>query len=143
MKFLRTCAIGRRSNVSTLVVEWIEIAMISELLACDKSPPSWWSGLKSLGCFRPYGTLPSPPSWWSGLKFFNCSTLFPEIWSPPSWWSGLKFSGQNSNISPAWVSTLVVEWIEIQSPGWPTCQPYVSPPSWWSGLKSRQLQKYL
>ena len=34
--------------VSTLVVEWIEISTSVTPAPCLRSPPSWWSGLKSV-----------------------------------------------------------------------------------------------
>ena len=34
--------------VSTLVVEWIEIAYYNYKSSKRTSPPSWWSGLKSM-----------------------------------------------------------------------------------------------
>ena len=54
--------------------------------------------------------------------------------SPPSWWSGLKLFPIRQFFLHRLVSTLVVEWIEIQRV---KKEGLVirSPPSWWSGLK--------
>ena len=78
-------------NVSTLAVEWIEIAKQG-----DKET-----------------TVSSPPSRWSGLKYSHCSQLQPFPLSPPSRWSGLKFSPARNRRIRREVSTLAVEWIEI------------------------------
>ena len=40
---------GEGLCVSTLVVEWIEITLTAApFIAYPASPPSWWSGLKSV-----------------------------------------------------------------------------------------------
>ena len=77
--------------VSTLVVEWIE--MIQRLMKRDfqASPPSWWSGLKSV-----LWGIPAPAS--------QVSTLVVE------WIEIRRIPWRKSIMS---VSTLVVEWIEI------------------------------
>ena len=84
--------------VSTLVVEWIEIYGISPL-----SHISWvstlvvewieitWAGAMDARSRR------SPPSWWSGLKSSSMSDVGKQAMSPPSWWSGLKSPGGYRN----------------------------------------------
>ena len=57
-------------SVSTLVVEWIEITWAGAMDARSRrSPPSWWSGLKSSSMSDVGKQAMSPPSWWSGLKY--------------------------------------------------------------------------
>ena len=102
-------------HVSTLVVEWIEIYGAIWRIYPGRSPPSWWSGLKS-----PY-----------------INKYMMTIVSPPSWWSGLKSQERISFFKALFVSTLVVEWIEIKSDPTLMAIPPTSPPSWWSGLKFR------
>ena len=77
--------------VSTLAVEWIEIDIHDMTMDQFRSPPSRWSGLKSLSHFDTVSPPLSPPSRWSGLKFRNPLRLryVPHV------------------------STLAVEWIEI------------------------------
>ena len=57
--------------------------------------------------------LLSPPSRWSGLKSICLSISVRRNESPPSRWSGLKFCFVPSGIGANIVSTLAVEWIEI------------------------------
>ena len=56
----------------------------------------------------------SPPSWWSGLKSISTGSYGKAHPSPPSWWSGLKSDWGSSTSGIKKVSTLVVEWIEIE-----------------------------
>ena len=79
-------------QVSTLVVEWIEILSDCSMdTARELSPPSWWSGLKS-----PCTYLSN-----AGARVSTLVVEWIEICNP-AWLFG-----------PAAVSTLVVEWIEI------------------------------
>ena len=80
------------SQVSTLVVEWIEICAVFQCGVSGKSPPSWWSGLKCYYLFY--------------LTFADfVSTLVVE-------WIEILPGRPALPCLPA-VSTLVVEWIEI------------------------------
>ena len=81
-------------DVSTLVVEWIEIAWASSQSKGPLSPPSWWSGLKYFAILYQH-------------LLVHVSTLVVE-------WIEI---GKDWEVCPMWnVSTLVVEWIEIPVP---------------------------
>ena len=77
-------------DVSTLVVEWIEILAGMTQQQVAESPPSWWSGLKS----NSYWYVPFPQVVstlvveWIEINRSGLKNL--ETGSPPSWWSGLK-----------------------------------------------------
>ena len=76
--------------VSTLAVEWIEIAHGTGVYEIPASPPSRWSGLKSIRHPLPRPLWWSPPSRWSGLKFRDSLIAVHIIASPLSRRSKLK-----------------------------------------------------
>ena len=57
----------------------------------------------------------SPPSRWSGLKSLWPRQTLAIPKSPPSRWSGLKYDASKLSGHGRGVSTLAVEWIEIAS----------------------------
>ena len=110
-----------RQYVSTLVVECIEIVNENFDTSTPLSPPSWWSGLKSV--LTVIKIIPDTVSTlvveWIEIKSDPTLMAIPPT-SPPSWWSGLKFRG----------SLIAVHII-------------ASPLSRRSKLKIRQLQNYI
>ena len=82
--------------------------------------------MKSLVRLQKVCTLESPPSWWSGLKLNFNFLLGDKYKSPPSWWSGLKSDFRPGSSQGFYVSTLVVEWIEITAANEYAVSVYVS-----------------
>ena len=125
-----------RKEVSTLVVEWIEIFVFNIYDLVFGSPPSWWSGLKfwyssNISCAYMVSTLVVEWIEICRLVILDNSAVVSTLVVE---WIEIKALIPASSIAA--VSTLVVEWIEI------TCVAVTmpvfssSPPSWWSGLKS-------
>ena len=79
------------SQVSTLVVEWIEICAVFQCGVSGKSPPSWWSGLKYHAVRDSHARRRVSTLVVEWIEILTCP-------SPAVWYC---------------VSTLVVEWIEI------------------------------
>ena len=100
--------------VSTLAVEWIEIVILEfsrPLLSVSTLAVEWIE-------IAPHWPAPSfyasPPSRWSGLKLVDGDIHVDFTESPPSRWSGLKFKAIQKINDSTFVSTLAVEWIEIE-----------------------------
>ena len=125
-------------DVSTLVVEWIEILqgahyiLLLESLNKSNTPACHvstlvveWIEISNRNAFNvavPVSTL--VVEWIEICAVFQCGVSGK---SPPSWWSGLKCYYLFYLTFADFVSTLVVEWIEIL-PGRPAlpCLPAVS-----------------
>ena len=91
MKSIAKVASRAVSEVSTLVVEWIEIP-------CTHNIP-WLVCVSTLVVE------------WIEISYRNM--MESNVVSPPSWWSGLKSVIMAVVGGVLGVSTLVVEWIEI------------------------------